>query len=205
MPGKGQIKGVPVGAIFGRLTVIKQGPIIVEGKNRAGTSVCKCECGAITTIRNYVLRRKARPARSCGCVKQHGEAQRFNKSREYRAWIDMKTRCRRDPRYKDIHVCDQWLKDFNQFLNDMGRCPPGLTLDRVNNKGNYEPGNCRWTDMKTQNRNRKGNRLITVNGKTMTVSEWMESNGLDVSTFYRRLKLGWTEEEAASTPKYGKR
>jgi hypothetical protein len=113
----------------------------------------------------------------------------------------MKTRCRRDPRYKNVLICDAWRNSFQVFLTDMGECPEGLTLDRINTNGNYEPSNCRWATIKQQQNNRTTNRLIIVNGVTKTVIEWMDYHGLDSTTFYRRLALGWTEEEAAATPK----
>lgn len=207
MPQKSQFKpGPEPGTKYGKLTVIcPHKPIIDAGKQQVPTSLCRCDCGKELVVRNYVLTRKRSPAKSCGCMRAHGQATRSAKSREYRAWIDMKTRCRRDPRYQHIFVCHTWQDSFTAFLSDMGLCPPGMTLDRIDNLQGYFPGNCRWTSSKVQNNNRRNNRIIEVNGVKRTVQQWMEFHGLDSTTFYRRLRLGWTEIDAASCPKWGKR
>lgn len=84
----------------------------------------------------------------------------------YKAWTGMKRRCycETDSQFKDwggrgIKVCDRWLNSFENFLADMGLCPPGMTIDREDNDGNYEPGNCRWADRTTQSRNRRYARI----------------------------------------------
>ena len=206
MPRKNQFKpGPEPGTVFGYLTVVGKGSPITERSHQVPTSKCICKCGKEITIRNYVLTRKAKPAQSCGCVRVHGCANRDKSDRTYRAWADMKTRCKRHSNYKDVRVCERWLKSFLNFKEDMGECPPGLTLDRINVLGDYEPTNCRWVDMVVQANNRTNNRRITVEGTTKTVQEWMKFHGLDSTTFYRRLKLGWTVEEAAGTPKRGRR
>lgn len=203
MPARNQFKpGPAIGTRFGKLVVIAVGePIIESGRQQAAASVCRCDCGKIFTVRNYVLTRKRSPAKSCGCTRKHGNAGRQKSSRTYTAWVNMKTRCRRDKRYADIHICDAWFSSFQAFIDDMGECPAGLTLDRIDTAGNYEPSNCRWATMKQQNNNKTSNHVITVNGVSKTVVGWMEHHGLDKTTFYRRLNLGWTEEQAASTPK----
>lgn len=203
MPRKNCFKTIDLGTKFGKLTVIGQAAPIQEGRNRTAASICLCDCGNEIVIRNYVLRRGNKPASSCGCTRRHGQAVRSAKSREYRAWNDMKTRCRRDPRYQNISVCQKWLKDFPCFFHDMGPCPLGATLDRIDNNRGYEPGNCRWASIKAQNNNRRSNRVIVVNGVSQTVSQWMEAHGLHYTTFYRRLQRGWSEEDAASRPRAG--
>jgi hypothetical protein len=201
MPRKGQFKpGPPVGSQFGKLVVIESDLIIEESDQRVLASRCRCECGSVLVMRNYVLKRTG--TRSCGCTRKHGAARRGEqRSRTYSLWQNMITRCKRDPRYSHVSVCDTWLASYENFLADMGKCPDGLSLDRIDNSGNYEPTNCRWTDAKTQNNNRRSNRRITFNGETRTVKGWMELNGLDYSTFYRRLSLGWDEVSAAALPK----
>jgi hypothetical protein len=201
VPRKGQFKPGPlVGSQFGKLTVIESDLIVEDGSQRVLASRCRCECGNILIMRNYVLRRTG--TRSCGCTRKHGAARRGEqRSRTYSLWQNMLTRCKRDPRYSHVLVCDAWRNSYKNFLADMGECPDGLSLDRVDNSGNYEPANCRWTDAKTQNNNRRNNHRITFNGETRTVKEWMELNGLDYSTFYRRVSLGWDEVSAAVLPK----
>ena len=204
MPVLNQFKpGPEPGSTFGKLTVIKSGEPVKDGNQRASTSVCSCACGNVVIIRDYVLRRIN--TKSCGCTRAHGHGRRgSNKSRTYSLWQNMLTRCRRDKRYVNIEVCAAWRTSYPQFLADMGECPPGLSLDRINNLGNYEPGNCRWANMKEQNNNRRSNRLITYDGKTQTVSQWMNQHGMDYSSFYRRLALGWDESSAAGLPKGSK-
>lgn len=206
MPPKNHFKpGPSIGTKFGKLTVIAEGsPMLESSRQQVPTSICRCDCGRVVTIRNYVLTRKKSPAKSCGCTRRHGQSTRSGASREYRAWQDMKTRCRRDPRYKNISVCPEWLNNFPQFLSDMGECPIGMTLDRIDNTKGYEPGNCRWASWTTQANNRRCNRIIEVNGVKKTVQEWMKHNGLDDTTFYRRLSIGWSEKDAASLPRRGK-
>lgn len=206
MPGLHQFKpGPEPGSRFGKLTVVAPGvPVLESGRQWAATSICKCDCGKTVNIRNYVLTRKSHPAKSCGCTRKHGQAQRDKKNRTYLAWQNMKTRCRRDVHYEKVSIHPAWAKSFEQFARDMGECPEGLTLDRIDTKGNYEPGNCRWINMREQANNKINNRVVTVGDISMTVAEWMRLNGLHYTTFYRRLKLGWSEEKAATTPKHGR-
>ena len=120
-----------------------------------------------------------------------------NKSgtKTYIAWRNMKRRCcdQKDPAYhryggRGITICDKWINDYDAFFDDMGECPDGLTLDRVDNEGNYEPGNCRWVSMKVQQRNKSSNRLIFSEGKTMAMSGWAEKLGIKTGTLAKRLE-----------------
>jgi len=101
---------------------------------------------------------------------------------------------------RGIIVCEKWNNDFAAFFKDMGECLPGLTLDRIDSDGNYEPGNCRWATRKQQRLNRKDNHYVSVDGKTMTVSEWSEKTGIKDGTIRTRLKLGWNDKRAVSEP-----
>jgi hypothetical protein len=156
------------GKRFERLIVIK-----LSGKDYQGHPLyeARCDCGVIVVVMKYHL--LGGRTRSCGCLKRdllsannnqtiHGERRHDKTSTEYHKWIDMKTRCcnskiRGWKNYggRGITVCDRWLNSFENFLADMGRCPDGLTLDRKNNDGNYESGNCRWATIKEQNNNRR--------------------------------------------------
>src|SRR4029077_16821093 len=106
------------------------------------------------------------------------------------------------PRYggRGISVCRRWDK-FENFLADMGRCPKGKSLDRIDNNGNYEPGNCRWATRKQQARNTATNRLIEFDGKSYCAAEWSEKTGLSEHMIYQRIRLGWTAKRALTTPR----
>jgi hypothetical protein len=131
----------------------------------------------------------------------HGHGKRGHESPTYVAWKNMLARCR--PKHKQaanyaergIVVCERW-KEFANFLADMGEKPIGMTIDRIDNDGNYEPGNCRWASMLHQQRNRSNNRLIDYQGRKITLSEAEEITGLGERTIWCRLNRGWTDAEA---------
>lgn len=112
----------------------------------------------------------------------------------YRSWDAMLYRCR-SKSSKDyamygaqgIKVCERWLK-FENFFEDMGVKPAGTSLDRIDGRGNYEPGNCRWATSKQQNRNTKANVFLTHNGKTQCLAAWAEETGIAYQCLYARLK-----------------
>jgi len=90
----------------------------------------------------------------------------------YKSWSEMKQRCGnpKRPDYKDVSYCEEWEK-FENFFRDMGVRPEGTTLDRIDVYGNYEPSNCRWADIITQENNRKNNRRFIYNGETLTLAQ----------------------------------
>lgn len=98
---------------------------------------------------------------------------------------------------RGITVCTRW-HSFVNFLEDMGECPKGLTIERIDNEGNYEPNNCRWATRKEQCRNLRKNRMVTFNGETRCLSEWAEITGLTYATLMRRLNSGKTGEQLFS-------
>lgn len=125
----------------------------------------------------------------------------------YRTWQQMKARCLNPtvahfPRYggRGIRVCDRWMR-FENFLSDMGERPAGTELDRINNDGHYEPGNCRWLTHKQNARNRSDNRMLVVGGRSMTLAEWAEETGLSKATLAGRLRLGWSADEVVGAAK----
>lgn len=138
-----------------------------------------------------------------------GEGQRWYailKQRKplYTVYNNMIGRCLnpKDEKYptygaRGITVCGRWLGEdgYSNFEKDMGPRPsPSHSIDRKKNDGNYEPGNCHWATRREQQRNRKANRNIAINGRTQCVSAWAEEAGLKVTTLQRRVAYGWTGE-----------
>jgi len=132
----------------------------------------------------------------------------MSSSPEYRAWRTMISRCKNPnaSAYKNyggrgISVCQRWVESFENFLSDMGRRPSGLSIDRINNDGNYEPGNCRWATRTEQARNSRMAKPLTFRGETMCFSAWAERTGIHWLTLYKRIKRGWSVEKALVTPR----
>lgn len=131
---------------------------------------------------------------------------------EFRAWSAMRNRCTnpRNAAYaryggRGVSVCSRWRESFWAFLEDMGRRPsPMHSLDRINNDGNYEPGNCRWATRRQQLTNYSRNRYLALGRRTMTLDQWEEETGIDHRTITARLDRGWSDREALTVP-VGKR
>ena len=130
-----------------------------------------------------------------------------SKTRAYLAWRRMLNRCylKTAMDYKNwggrgISVCDRW-RNFENFVSDMGQPPTVLTLDRINNEGNYEPGNCRWASRREQCRNRRFNRVFSLNGKTQLLVDWARDIGISEVTLRSRIDiLCWPLEKALTHP-----
>ena len=176
---------------------------------------CRCDCGAeILKSSRHLL---SGHTRSCGCL--HSErtsaaAKRthtkhgMRKSSEYSAWQSMRQRCM-NPRmiqYRDyggrgIEVCARWLESFENFIEDMGRKPtPRHSMDRIDPDGPYSPENCRWATPVVQARNQRLNRLVTFQGKTMSVAAWARRVRLPTRLLCKRLADGWSPGKAITTP-----
>lgn len=125
----------------------------------------------------------------------------------FSCWGKMKTRCsnpknKEYPNYggRGIKVCDRWKK-FSNFWEDMGATwKSGLSIDRIDNDGNYEPGNCRWATAKIQSRNKRWNVKLTHNGKTMILMDWSKETGIIFPTLCHRIRAGWSTERILTTP-----
>ena len=131
-------------------------------------------------------------------------------TRLYRIWANIKTRCfnTNDLHYKrwgalGITMCDEWKNNFQAFYNwaMSNGYADDLTIDRIDNYGNYEPSNCRWVTVKEQNQNKKNVVLLTYNGLTLSCREWAKMLGIGKNTVRERYNKGWTVEECL----YGKK
>ncbi|MFI9598919.1 hypothetical protein ACIHCX_03390 [Streptomyces sp. NPDC052043] len=195
-----------VGQRFGRLLAIEE-----AGRNAKLDVLwlCRCDCGKDTVKSGSDLRRGG--TKSCGCLQREAAARHatrhgLNDNPLYRRWRNMidRTSNPKNKAYPDyggrgIGVCERW-KSFDNFAADMGPAfSPDLTLDRIDNDGNYEPGNCRWATQIEQQRNRRSNRNITWRGRVMPVAAWSEVLGLKRHLVGQRLRQGWSVERALTT------
>lgn len=194
---------------YGRLAVIRE---VEERKWGRRQYLCRCDCGKEKIVKGANLNNGH--TRSCGCLsrevssrlmKTHGQ----KKTRLYRIWAGMKTRCLNQevavyPRYggKGVTLCDEWMsfEGFQKWANASGY-KKDLTIERMDNDGNYEPGNCTWISMGRQSWNRSNTIWIAYNGETKSLPEWCNSLGLSYQMVFSRLKyLKWSVEKAFETP-----
>lgn len=194
------------GLRFGKLTVIK----LSDHNNGVASFECLCDCGNTVVRRSSNLRIKR--ISSCGCdgVNQatlakfkHG----LIHTRIYKIWSNMRQRCQNpeNDNYsfyggRGIKVCERW-ETFANFYEDMKEgYVNNLTLDRVDNFGNYEKSNCKWISHKSQCRNRRSSVYLEFNGKRLSYVEWGEITGVCGSAIAKRLQRGWTIEQALTVP-----
>ena len=199
-----------IGKKFNSLTV--QDFIYVPKHNRYMLK-CKCDCGTVKYIRsNRVINGYTK---TCGCQNIGIRANdMFGITRKephlYSVWNTMRHRCTNPKNWKyesygkrGISVCDEWLKDFFSFREWAwaNGYRQGLSLDRIDNNGNYEPSNCRWADNYVQQRNKRNNRYIEYKGKRQTVADWADELKIPYPALSARInKLGWSIEKAIETP-----
>jgi len=191
------------GQQFSRLLVLKQ---YIKSSRRI--CLCKCDCGNIKEIDYYHL--KGGFTQSCGCLNRelktsHG----LYKSRQYQIWADMKTRCQNPDHHqykyyggRGITVCERWQK-FENFWEDMRNGYSDiLTIDRIDNDGNYELANCKWSTRKEQNNNhRQGHiHLLTFQGQTKTIAGWAKFLNIGYSSLRSRIRYRWSIEKALTQP-----
>lgn len=194
-----------IGQQYGRWTIVRWSH---RAPGAGDHWVCRCECGTEKTVRAANIVRGQ--SRSCGCYSRevrsvghprHGKS----RTRVYKKWASMISRCKSpaNPSYRHyggrgICVCDRWLS-FENFWADMGEPGPGQSLDRIDVDGNYEPSNCRWASIRTQNNNKNTNRFLSCDGKTMTVAEWARHTGIRYGTLVERLRAEWPIDQALKT------
>lgn len=158
--------------------------------------ICKCDCGIVKSVRKTHLLRAA--IKSCGSS-EHSAKRIHGKcaTKEYWCWRAAKERCfnPNNPGFKNyggrgITMCDRWRNSFIHFYEDMGPSH-GLTLDRKDNSGNYDPDNCQWVTQETQMHNIRKNVYITHDGLTLTLREWARRSGIPYTTLRARYVRGY--------------
>lgn len=138
---------------------------------------------------------------------KHGATLGQTKTRTYRSWAAMKERCNNSkcdayPHYggRGITLDPRWDESFAAFLADMGQCPPGMTLERIDRNGHYCKENCKWATVTEQCRNRKSNIRVVYRGRDMCLTEACELAGAKYMMVRKRLKRGWPLEDALHQP-----
>jgi hypothetical protein len=194
------------GQRFGFLLALHLAEKPVEAGGNGAWWLCRCDCGREKGLRSRDL--VDGKVRSCGCQHQalimdklrtHGMSKN---NRTYRIWQAMLTRCRNpnSPAFsyygaRGITVCGRWAV-FANFLADMGEAPSRLSIERIDNNGNYEPSNCRWATHREQVNNTRTNIFIEWRGERLTRSQWERRLGMRPTTLRSRLRRGLSLEEA---------
>lgn len=201
-----------VGQKFGRLTVIE---LDKSNKHNGVYWICKCDCGNTSIVRSDAL--TSGNTKYCGCLASEQRAingksnmkHGMKGTKIYSSWQAMKKRCYNKKyenyiRYggRGIKVCDEWLNDFQSFYNwaIKNGYKEGLTIDRIDINGNYEPSNCRWCTAKEQSRNTSKNIFLTFNNKTQCLTDWANELNISREILYYRINKGWETERALTEP-----
>ena len=191
------------GRRFGRLTVLE----FVPTENTHSYWKCRCDCGKYKVISSVGL--KTGNTASCGCISAerarefiktyHHPTHNLSKTKLYGIWAAMKQRCynekctaHKNYGARGITVCGEWRNDFQAFYDwaMANGYRAGLTIDRIDNDGRYEPSNCRWSDRKKQSRNRRSNIYVNYNNKTMCLKDASKISGIPTHVLYRRYRFG---------------
>ena len=193
------------GQRFGRLVVLER-----TGSDSRGEALwrCQCDCGNVIDVLSSNLRAKNHTL-SCGCYRREN-LQTVNKTHGmtgtpiYTIWCAMKRRCHQQHclDYKNyggrgITVCNEWHYNFKAFYDWAlaSGYKPGLSIDRKDTNGNYNPDNCRWVTAIQQANNKRCNRLLTYGGETHTMKEWSRITGINYNTLHSRVRRGLPDEE----------
>lgn len=188
------------GQRFGRLTVIERD----TSRTDRVYWWCRCDCGNITSVVARDLRNGK--TKSCGRHSKGHLTHGLSHTKIYQKWIGMRMRCfnpncERYPNYggRGITVCDEWRNNFQAFYDYVSKLEhfgeDGYTLDRINNDGNYEPGNVRWATDEQQRRNRTDNHYINIDGNQMILMDVARAANVTTRTIYKRLSLGATSDQ----------
>lgn len=193
------------GMRFNRLICSR--PDVLRGTKNSSEFIC--DCGSIVIRKNDNV--KSGMTKSCGCLRKYAHNKRrethgASNSKTWKTWSSMKNRCLNSnyDRYssyggRGITVCDRWFS-FEKFFEDMGTRPDGKTLDRIDNNGNYEPSNCRWSTPKQQLRNTRTTVFLNINGKRTPLVEACEIFAVAPYLVRERIKRGWSAIESLITP-----
>jgi hypothetical protein len=195
------------GSIYGHWTAL-------GSADRAHDKVlCRCDCGVerpvgvqgLVSGRSTFCKRYRNHPDIIIASKVGGRTHGKTSSKEYNAWNAVKRRCAdlSDSRYggRGISMCVRWRDSFEAFFEDVGLAPSlWHSLDRINNDGNYEPGNVKWSTAIEQGRNQRKTVRLTLNGETKPLMVWAEQFGIPSSVIRARLTIGWSEERAITTP-----
>lgn len=197
------------GKRYGRLTVIRFEDMDKHSDSRW---LCKCDCGNEKIVKGKCL--KSGDTKSCGCAKlervktmstKHG----LGKTRLHTIWLDMKSRClnSRSSNYeryggREIKICEEWANDFVSFYNwsILNGYKEDLSIDRINNNGNYEPFNCRWATIEEQANNKRSSCWIEYKGERKTIAQWSVSLNISDKALRHRIDRGWSAERALTEP-----
>lgn len=205
------------GKKFGMLTVLQYSHSNTDSiNNKLAYWKCQCDCGNIVDAPSTKLLNRNNP--SCGCDNtKRREKHGYSRTKLYGVRKGMIDRCynHNSSRYSDyggrgISICDEWInkkdgaKNFCEWALNNGY-KHGLSIDRINVNGNYEPNNCRWADSKTQANNTTRNHKLAYKGEVHTLAEWQDITGISQFCINSRISNGWKIEDALTIPSGGKR
>lgn len=202
-------KKLEIGDVFGRLTVISLHHT-KKYTNPSGINknieyyLCKCECGnMIITSKDHLKRGRTR---SCGCLFSETHTKHnIRHTRIYRIWCLMKSRCysKNSNSYynygaRGIRICKEWKENPMAFYDwaVANGYKDNLSIDRIDNNGNYEPSNCKWSTKQEQNKNQRRTRLITYKGQKKCLADWEKELGFTKGKLGYRIRNGWPLEKA---------
>lgn len=200
------------GMHFGRWRVVEYG--YPQGKSTYWK--CVCSCGTERYVRSSRL--LSGESLSCGCYRLEQLASQktthgMTDTRLYGVWHGMKNRCltKSATSYAmyggtGITVCDEWVSSFEVFHEwaMQNGYEPGLNIDRIDGSGPYAPSNCRWVTSKENQRNRRNNKILCVDGIRKSVAEWAEKTRTPYNTIYSRVRYGWSDHDAVNGKKHPK-
>lgn len=207
-------KHVAVGLQFSRLTVISfSHRVTTASGGQLNYWNCHCECGGKTEVTNRNL--LSGHTKSCGCFCRernrdvhtiHGFARQGNVHKIHKVWRNMLARCENKNNTKYLHyggrgirVCKRWHTFLNFAADMFSTWREGLTIERMNNDGDYKPGNCKWATRTEQSLNRRSNVIVTAKGMALTVSQWSDKLDISEAVIHKRIARGCPADDCIAT------